>query len=303
MKQVPLGTDSSSAIAMGCMRIADKSPAEVQALIETALSCGIRLFDHADIYGAGACERIFGQVLSENPSLRAQMQIQSKCGIRAGFYDFSCDHILSAVDGILSRLGIEQLDTLLFHRPDALAEPEEFSRAIQTLRSNGKVRQFGVSNMNPEQIRLLESWCGEKMVANQVQLSLMHAGMVTSGINVNVDNAEGTMQDGSVLPYCQRSGITLQAWSPLQYGMFQGNFVGNEAFPELNSCLNRMAERYGVTPSAIAIAWILRIPGRMQVILGTANPTHLRECAAAADVALTRQDWYELYRACGYCLP
>ena len=303
MKQVKLGTQESSALALGCMRIAGKTPGEVRELVGAAMESGISLFDHADIYGGGACETVFGQMLAENPGLRDQIQIQSKCGIRSGFYDFSREHLLSATEGILSRLGIQTLDLLLFHRPDALAEQEEFARAVQELRRSGKVRQFGVSNCTPAQSRLLESWSGEPLVADQVQLSLMHAGMVTGCLNVNVANSEGTMYDGSLLPFCQRTGVTVQAWSPLQYGMFGGCFVGSDAFPELNACLSRMARKYGVTPAAIAIAWILHIPGQMQVVLGTASPAHVREAAAAAQIRLSREDWYELYRSCGYCLP
>lgn len=303
MKQVTLGQTEASAVALGCMRLAGKTVPQVQTLIHTALECGITLFDHADIYGGGSCETLFGRVLAGQPGLRDRMILQSKCGIRRGFYDFSCGHIVSSVEGILSRLQTDRLDLLLLHRPDALAEQEEFARAVQTLKAQGKVLQFGVSNMNPAQLQLLESWCGEPLVADQLQLSLMHAGMVTSGMNVNVGSGEGILYDGGVLPFCQRRGITVQAWSPLQYGMFEGCFVGNGQFPALNACLGELAQRYGVTPAAVALAWILRIPGRMQVILGTADPAHVREAAASAGVELTREDWYALYRSCSYPLP
>ena len=302
MKYQKLSGRSVSAVVMGCMRIADKTETHVDRLIRTALDQGVNLFDHADIYGGGKSEEIFGKVLRADPSLRQHMLIQSKCGIRQGFYDFSCDHILKSVDGSLQRLNTDHLDLLLFHRPDALAEKEEFSQAVEALKKQGKVLSFGVSNMNPAQIRLLESWSGEKMLADQVQLSLMHAGLVTAGTNVNVSDAEGTMFDGSLLPYAQRTDLTIQAWSPLQYGMFEGCFVENEKFPELNACLQKLSRKYQVSPAAIALAWILRIPGSIQVVTGTADPGHLMDACEAADITLSREDWYLLYRSCGYLL-
>ena len=298
-----LGNIETSEIVLGAMRIADKTPYEVEHLISAALDEGINLFDHADIYGGGKSEEVFGNALRMNPALRKRMYIQSKCGIRSGFYDFSYDHIMKSVDGSLERLGTDHLDSLIFHRPDALAEKEEFAKAVYELRKSGKVLQFGVSNMNPSQIELLESWTGETLVSDQIQLSLMHAGLVTSGLNVNVSNDEGTMYDGALLPYAEKRDMVLQAWSPFQYGMFEGCFIGNERFPELNKKLNELSEKYNVTPGAIAAAWILRIPARMQVILGTADEKHMREAAAASDIKLERREWYELYLSCGYLLP
>ena len=290
-------------IISGCMRMAGLSVNQAEALVLAALEQGINQFDHADIYGAGESEALFGQVLTRNPGLRDKIFLQDKCGIRQGCYDFTYDHILSSVDGMLRRLQTDHLDMLLFHRPDALAEQEEFSRAVQELKAGGKVLSFGVSNMNPMQIELLESWCGETLKANQVQLSLMHAGLVTSGMNVNVPNREGTMYDGSLLPYLQKTGKTLQAWSPLQYGMFLGTFLHNPKFPELNKLLDELAETYHTNSSAIAIAWILRIPGSIQAILGTMNTEHLKLACQAAKIHLSHNDWYRLYTACGYSLP
>ena len=302
MKTITLGNHSASAMVMGCMRLAGHSVSETDTLIHTALDSGVNFFDHADIYGGGESEALFGQVLHENPGLRDQMLIQSKCGIRKGCYDFSYDHIMKAVEGSLNRLQTDHLDFLLFHRPDALAEQEEFAKAIQELKASGKVGHFGVSNMNPEQVMLLEAWGGEPMVADQLQLSLMHAGMVTAGINVNVDNQEAVMRDGSVLPFAQRTGMAIQAWSPLQHGIFKGCFVGDPQFAELNRCLEELADAYQVSPIAVALAWILRIPGRMQVILGTVNPRHMEDALKAADLNLTREQWYQLYRACDYVI-
>lgn len=303
MKYLELGNRRVSALTMGCMRIADKNVKQVDTLIHTALDLGINHFDHADIYGGGKSEELFGKVLSSQPGLRDQMVIQSKCGIRKGFYDFSYEHIMESAEGILSRLQTDHLDLLLFHRPDALCEKDDFSRAVQDLKAQGKVLSFGVSNMNPAQIQLLESWSGERMLTDQVQLSLMHAGLVTAGTNVNVPNAEGTMYDGSLLPFAQRTDLGIQSWSPLQYGMFKGCFVGNEQFPELNAQLDALADKYQVSPAAIAISWILRIPGKVQVVTGTADPQHLQDAAKAGEITLSREDWYSLYRSCGYLLP
>lgn len=303
MNYIDLGNLSVSRMALGCMRIGDKPASRIDRLIHTAQDCGINLYDHADIYGKGESEARFGEFLRQNPGFREKILLQSKCGIHSGTYDFSRRHIISSVEGSLRRLCTDHLDILLLHRPDALAEQEEFASAVRELKQSGKVRCFGVSNMNPAQLELLEQWCGEPLVADQLQLSLMHAGMVTAGLNVNVGNSFGTDFDGSVLPYCQRTGRVLQAWSPLQYGMFQGCFVGDPQFPKLNAKLNELAELYRVTPAAIAMAWILRIPGKLQVVIGSSDPEHVRQAAAADGVNLTRRQWYELYRSCGYPLP
>ena len=303
MREIMIGDMKASEIAMGCMRIAEMGKKDVDTLIHTALDSGINFFDHADIYGGGRSEEVFGEALRMNPGLRDRIYIQSKCGIRKGCYDFSYEHIVGSVEGSLRRLGIETLDSLLFHRPDVLADSDEFCRAVRDLKASGKVRSFGVSNMNPAQIELLESWTGERMTSDQVQLSVMHAGLVTSGLNVNVPGREGTMFDGSLLPYAQRRGMTLQAWSPFQYGMFEGCFVGNEKFPEVNAKLSEIAERYGVTPGAVAVAWILRLPLSMQVVLGTTSNAHMQEACRASDISLTRKEWYEIYLSAGYLLP
>ena len=303
MRSIKLGDREASAVALGCMRLADRTLKQAEEVISTALDCGITLFDHADIYGKGRAEELFGQVLSRNPGMRDKMLLQTKCGICPGYYDLSYAHIMDSVESSLRKLGTDRLDVLLFHRPDILAEEEEVCRAVGELKRQGKVLAFGVSNMEPDQIRLLEGWTGEKMVADQLQLSLMHAGMVTRSINVNMDNRECRSETGGLLPFCRRENMALQAWSPLQFGMFKGCFVGDSAFPELNKTLDALSEKYGVTPAAVALAWILRIPGRMQTVLGSRDPVHIREACAAADVRLTRPEWYELYRACGYAQP
>ena len=304
MKMIDIGKSGlrASAVGIGCMRISELTAREVERLIHTALDAGINLFDHADIYGGGRCESLFGEVLAGQPQLREQMVLQSKCGICQGYYDLSKEHILTAVDGILKRLHTDYLDLLLLHRPDSLMEPEEIGEAFDQLAGSGKVRHFGVSNMNPAQIELIQSGLGRPLAANQMQFSLARSGLVDSGIHANIPNDQDS-RDESVLEYCRLKNITIQTWSPLQYGFFAGTFLGSEKFPELNARLNALAEQYGVTPGAIAIAWILRHPAKMQVICGSKNPGRIAEYSAAAQVELSRQEWYSLYRAAGNDLP
>lgn len=292
-----------SSIVLGCMRISSLEGKAVRALIEAALEAGINLFDHADIYGKGESEMVFGKALKETPCLRDKVVLQSKCGIRPGFYDSSKEHILFSVENSLKRLGTDCLDILLIHRPDALAEPQEMAEAFSLLKKQGKARFFGVSNHNPAQIALLQQALEDKLLFNQLQLGLMHTPMIDQGINVNTQFDGAIDRDNSVLAYCRQQGITVQAWSPFQYGFIKGVFLNNPDYPEINKALSEMAEKYAVTPAAIAAAWILRLPQSMQVVVGTTKETRVREAAQAADITLSREDWYALYRAAGNKLP
>lgn len=297
------GVLPASPIALGCMRMAALDESSADKVVHTALENGIDFFDHADIYGGGRSEELFGQVLKNNPGLREKIVLQSKCGICKGFYDASKEHILEAADGILKRLGVEYLDTLLLHRPDALMEPEEVAEAFETLHRTGKVRYFGVSNENAGQIELLQQAVPQKLIINQLQFSMAHTGLVDEGINVNVHSDHAVMRDGSVLNYCRLHGISVQAWSPFQYGMFEGVFMGSDKYPKLNEEIRKTAEAHGVTDSAIAVAWILRHPAKIQTIIGSMNPERIADIAKAADVKLSRQEWYGLYLAAGNPLP
>lgn len=292
-----------SRIILGCMRIADLEPTAVRELIEVSIAEGVNFYDHADIYGGGRCEELFGAVLAENPGLREHMVIQTKCGIRPGMYDFSKEHILHSVEGSLRRLGTDYIDVLLLHRPDTLMEPEEVAEAFTALETSGKVRWFGVSNHNPEQIELLEKWLPQKIWFNQLQFGPAHTAIIDSGFNVNMYNAQAVDRHGGILEYCRLKGITIQAWSPLQFGFFDGVFLGHSAYADLNEVLARIAEEQGVTPAAVAVAWILRHPARMQVVVGTTNPERLKELCQTQRVSLTRKQWYEIYRAAGNELP
>ena len=305
MKTITLNNTNLSIpeIGMGCMRIVELENVDaVKGWVDTALEHGINFFDHADIYGKGRCEELFGQVLT--PSLREKIILQSKCSIRPGIaFDFSKEHILNSVDGILKRLNTEYLDILLLHRPDTLMEPEEVADAFRILKESGKVRHFGVSNQTPMQMELLSKYCDEPLLINQLQLSIAHCPMINSGINANMYNDSGINRDGGVLEYCRLKDITIQAWSPFQYGMFEGIFLGNEKFAELNKVIDNLAEKYNVTNSAIAVAWILRHPAGIQTIVGTTNKDRIAQISKASEIRLTREEWYALYMAAGNKLP
>jgi len=298
---------NASEIALGMMRISGMQLSEIDALVKTALDNGINFFDHADIYGGGKCEEVFADAVGMNASIREKFIIQTKCGIRKGMFDFSKEHILSSVDASLKRLKTEYVDVLLLHRPDTLAEPEEIAEAFDILRKNGKVRFFGVSNQKPYMIELLQKYLnnvGIDILFNQLQFSIAHTGIIDSGINVNMKNAGSVNHDGDVLEYCRLKEITIQPWSPFQYGFFEGVFLGNtDKFPKLNDVIDKYAAQYGVTNSAIAIAWILRHPAKMQPVVGSTNKKRVAEICEASNVVLTRQEWYDIYLAAGNILP
>ncbi|TVY01997.1 aldo/keto reductase [Cohnella terricola] len=305
MKTIKLGTSSLEVpvLAVGCMRINSLDKQGAERFIRTSMEQGANFFDHADIYGDGACEEIFADAIDMNANLRSQMILQSKCGIRKGMFDFSKEHILNSVDGILKRLKTDYLDVLLLHRPDALVEPEEIAEAFDKLESSGKVRHFGVSNQKPMQIELLKKFVKQPLVANQLQLSITNANMITNGFNVNMENSSATDRDGSILDYCRLHDITVQPWSPFQYGFFEGVFLDNDKFPELNKKIDEIAAKHSVSNTTIAIAWLLRHPARMQPVTGTMNIERLIDCCKASDVELSREDWYEILRAAGNVLP
>ena len=308
MRYITLGQDDKelSEIVLGMMRIEDKSVKEVEELVETALSVGINAFDLADIYGRGRCEELLGLVLKNRPDLREKMWIQSKCGIRIEeftYFDFSRDYIIKSVDGILQRLKIDHLDSLLLHRPDALMESDQVAEAFDLLYKQGKVRNFGVSNQNPMMMELLKKDVKQPLAVNQLQLSAAFTPGFESGFHVNMEDSQAAMRDGSIFEYCKLHDVVIQAWSVLQFGYFKGNFVGNEKFQALNQVLDRLAIKYGVTSSTIAISWILRYPAKMQAVVGTTNPKHLREVSQVGNFSLTRKEWYEIYLAAGNNLP
>lgn len=292
-----------SSVVLGCMRIGSLTESEAASYISTAVGCGINFFDHADIYGGGNSEVLFGKACRAAGIARDDMIIQSKCGIRSGYFDFSREHILASVDGSLKRLGTDRLDVMLLHRPDTLMEPEEVAEAFETLYDSGKVLYFGVSNQNPGQMKLLEKNMTRNLIINQLQFGPANTGMIDAGLGVNMAWDMSVNRDGGVLEYCRLKDITIQAWSPFQYGFFEGSYIGSDKYRELNDVLDRLAAEYSVTATAIAAAWILRHPAKMQLIAGTTKESRLREICSAARITLTRPQWYEIYRAAGNRLP
>ncbi|HDT9649183.1 TPA: aldo/keto reductase family oxidoreductase [Listeria monocytogenes] len=305
MKRITIGNSAltASEISLGCMRMADLSKEDANKVINTALENGIDFFDHADIYGGGKSEEVFADAIDMNATIREKMILQSKCGIRQGFFDFSKEHIIASVEGSLKRLKTDYLDTLLLHRPDTLFEPEEVAAAFTELEKSGKVRHFGVSNQNPGQIELLKKYVDQELIANQLQFSIMHTGMIDTGFNVNMKIDPSLDRDGGILEYSRLNNMTIQAWSPFQYGFFEGVFLDNDKFPELNKTIDKIAADKGVTNSAIAVAWIQRHPASFQTVVGTMNPGRIADIAKASDVTLSREEWYEIYRAAGNQLP
>ncbi|MBS6561249.1 MAG: aldo/keto reductase [Clostridiales bacterium] len=306
MRTIELGKSNMQVpvIASGCMRMNGLHEKQAASFIEKALSLGVNFFEHADIYGKGECEKIFSKAIDMKPSVREKIILQSKCGIVPGkMYDLSKEYILKSVDEILKRLQTEYLDVLALHRPDALVEPEEVAEAFRILKESGKVRHFGVSNHKPLQMELLRKYLDEPLVTDQLQFSITNSSMVENGLEVNMTTKGAVDRDGSVLDYCRFHDITIQTWSPFQYGFFEGVFLNNEKFPELNQILEEIATRYEVTPTTIATAWILRHPAHMQVIAGTMNEKRLEEICKASEITLSREEWYQIYLAAGHMLP
>jgi predicted oxidoreductase len=306
MKTINLGKSGLSVpvIAVGCMRINKVSKTDAEKLVKTALDKGFNFFDHADVYGEGKCEKIFAEAVGMTAKVREKLILQSKCGIRRGVaFDFSRDHILKSVDGSLKRLKTDYLDVLLLHRPDLLMEGEEVAEAFGLLNASGKVRYFGVSNQNPMQIQLLQKYVKQPLVANQLQLSITNANMISQGLHVNMQDDKAVNRDGGVLDFCRLNDITIQAWSPFQYGFFEGVFLGSDKFPKLNAKIDQIAKKYSVANTTIAIAWLLRHPAKFQPVTGTMNAGRLKDCMKAESVALTKEEWYEIYLAAGNILP
>lgn len=306
MKQISFGKTKITvpAVAVGCMRIAGMTQNEADRFIKEAVGLGASFFDHADIYGGGSCEELFGKILKENPGLRQKITLQSKAGIVPGvMYDNSAEYLTASVDAILKRLKTDYLDVFLIHRPDVLADPAETARALDALIDSGKVKYAGVSNHRTSRIALLSEYMEHDLTVSQMQLGLMHAPMIQEALEADMATDGAADRDGGMIDYCMQNKLTIQAWSPFQYGMIQGTFLGNPDFPEINARLDELAGLYHTTGTAIAAAWILRHPANIQILAGSTNIDRLREICNADQIPLTKQEWYSLYLAAGHMLP
>ena len=308
MKKISIvnGPQNVSAIVHGCMRMTDLTKEEAAKAIRTSFDAGVNFYDHATCYGNGEAEIRFAEAFPMTGISRDDIYIQSKCGIcpERGEFDWTKENIVTSVDDILRRLKTDHLDTLLLHRPDLLFDPEEVAEAFDALECAGKVRWFGVSNLMPMQTELLKKYVRQPLVINQLQLSLEQSQLIDQALYMNNKTTDLSInRDGSALDYCRLNDMTIQAWSPLQIGMFGGTFIDNPDYPELNKVLAEIAGRENVSKAAVAVAWILRHPAKMQAVIGTMNPSHISDICQAADVQLSHNDWYRLYLASGKFLP
>ena len=304
MKKIILGSSGieASEIALGCMRICRRPMDEAERLILTALDEGINYFDHADVYGFGDSELYFGEILKRHPGMRERLYLQTKCTLirdeeKTLYLDTSKKHILRSVDDSLRRFGTDHIDLFMLHHPDTLMEPEEVAEAFDILQASGKVRYFGVSNFKQMELQYLQSCLSQKLVVNQMQLSVAHTEVIDSANSIKLNQKDNIDHNGSVLTYMRMNHMTLQAWSPFQVGFYGGVFMEDEGYPVLNGVVKHLAEKKDVSPSAIAIAWILNHPAKIQPMVGTTNPERLKDICRACGVKLDRAEWYELYRA------
>ncbi|ALC82135.1 MULTISPECIES: aldo/keto reductase [Bacillus] len=301
-------------LVLGCMGFGgnwDSSPisnediVKAEQAIDAALAAGITMFDHADIYRMGKAEEVFGNILASKPGLREQIIVQSKCGIRfedegGPFrYDFSKEHILTSVDRILQRLQTEYIDILLLHRPDPLMEPEEVAEAFQQLKSSGKVRHFGVSNMNKAQIQLLQAYCNDPIIVNQLEMNLRKLDWVDHGVLVNHESGAASHFSDGLLEHCILNDIQIQGWSPLANGIYSGNEIENmnEADKQTKELVKKLASEKETSIEAIILGWLMRHPAKIQPVIGTTNPDRIRNCrdAIRQSELMTREEWYSLY--------
>lgn len=303
LQTIGKSTLQGSRISLGCMRMAGLQSQEAARVIETSVANGIQFFDHADIYGGGQSESIFAQGLKQTSIKRENIVLQSKCGIQKGYFDFSKEHIISSTENILKRLDTDYLDVLVLHRPDALMEPEEVAKAFQVLKEQGKVHYFGVSNQNRYQIELLQSYLSDPLIVNQVQLSPAHTPLLDAGLTVNMKIDQATMRDAGTIEYCRLHNITLQAWSPFQVSLSSGIFMEHPEYKQLADTIEKYAQQYGVSTEAITVAWLLRHPAHMQVIVGSMNSERIERIAQAYNIVLTRPEWYDIYTSAGNILP
>lgn len=302
MKTVPIGTSDlqSTRLIYGCMRIAGTwNPAEVDekkrkeafAALEAAVEAGYNHFDHADIYANGACEELFGAFLKANRGLRERIIITTKVGIRWAKdadadaphrYDFSTGHIEESCHRALKRLGIDTLDVYLLHRPDVLMNPDEVAAVFDRLKSQGKVRYFGVSNFTPSQMTLLQSRLREPLVCNQIEVHPLRLS---------------PFEDGT-LDFLYEHRVTPTSWSPIAGGRLGDPPTPNSDAPaRVLAALDAEAQRCGVSRTAIQMAWLLKHPSGILPIVGSRQPARIRDAVTADAVEMSREAWYRIYLA------
>ena len=295
-------------LCYGAMRIAggwDKDKVDAAAIekgisaLEAAVDAGYNFIDHADIYGDTMSETIHGLALDRHPDWRDKLIVATKCGIRfedeppgtPHRYDFSGEHIRWSIDQSLQRLKLERIDLYQLHRPDWLADPAEIAAALIDIHRAGKVRYFGVSNFRPSLVSAVQSALPFPLVANQVQISFLRLD---------------TFEDGT-LDQCLEKKMTPLAWSPLAQGRLGAALDDTRPLPEnekdvaavarLKPLLRDVAQGYGTTPLAIALAWLMRHPSKIVPILGSVRPEVIQEAAQAAEIELDRDNWYRILRA------
>ena len=271
--------------------------------IESAMEAGITFFDHADIYKAGRSETVFGEVLKNRPALRDKISIQSKAGIKhhqgvlkSNIYDTDKAYIFDQVDQILKRLHTDYLDVFMIHRPDPLMHPEELAELFRTLNNSGKVKHFGVSNMSRHQLDLMQFHLDEPLKANQIQLSLGHSLPLDAGVLVNrINNIDYNGVEG-LLEYMHRHQMAIQCWGSLDSGRFTGNYeLASADDKRAINLVHELSEKYNTTKESIVLAWLLKLPGRMQPVIGTKNRERILACKDAMHIDLSRQEWYDLW--------
>lgn len=288
---------------LGLMGLNKLNLEQAEKFILDAINLGINYVDLADIYGNGECEELFGKVLKRNPDIRNKLIIQSKCGIREGFYDFSYDHIISCVKQSLNRLNIKYLDVLLLHRPDILCDFDELKKALIYLKENNLVKSFGVCNMNKAYIKLLKEKTGFDFIVNQLEFSITSTQLIDDILNMNTNDELANDKSGDALIYCYLNSISLQAWSPLKVSLSEGSFINNPKYVELNNYLDELANKYDASKVCIALSFIYRLPFNITPVVGVSSINHLKDALKSKEINLSKEEWYKLYLIAGHKLP
>ncbi len=312
MKELPLEKylPEVSRLAYGCMGFggnwnessySSTDRRKAFQAIEKAMELGINFFDHADIYTRGKAESIFGEYLAQNRTIREKIYIQTKGAIRLTEdpirYDFSKEYIRSCVEGSLKRLNTDYIDIWMLHRPDPLMEPEEIAEVFDELKTAGKVRYFGVSNMHVHQLDFLQNYLSDPIVVNQIEMSLVHLDWLDEGVLFNHGEGKNLSFSPGIIEYCRKKGVQIQSWGSLAQGLLSGRDTDDQ--PEnIKNCarlVNSLAEKYQTSKEGVVLGWLLRHPSLIQPVIGTINPSRITDSCESIKVNLSREDWYKLY--------